>query len=274
MFSLFQKPKSPPAPTHIVPEPPLDPSKISTHKIDFESLGIPEYKHRHAIVIDHLFTPEDCQNLYSLTGGSMSDSFSGNWEVAQVDAGNDKKFIDSSYRNSGRMLIDTPETAEWILARIKPYLEEITLLRDTSRHFVPISEEKTARARLVCLNERLRFLKYIPGNFFKRHCDGLMRLPSRKLSSYYTLQLYLNGSPSTITGGATRIFSPKDARDSDLNAPLQGPCVDVPPRTGRVLIFEQQNLLHSGEPIEEGVKISIRTDLLYEIVHVMDAEED
>jgi len=127
---------------------------------------------------------------------------------------------------------------------------------------------------LVCLNERLRFLKYVPGNFFKRHCDALLRHPTnRRLASYYTLQIYLTGTPNTLMGGSTRIFHPKDARDSDLTATLQGPCVDIPARVGRVLVFEQCDLLHSGEPVERGVKVSIRTDFLYEVVHVEEENE-
>jgi hypothetical protein len=42
---------------------------------------------------------------------------------------------------------------------------------------------------------------------------------------------------------------------------------------GRVLVFEQADLLHSGEPVEKGVKISIRTDFMYELVHDGDGQE-
>lgn len=39
--------------------------------------------------------------------------------------------------------------------------------------------------------------------------------------------------------------------------------IDIVPRQGRALIFEQRGIMHSGEPINEGIKYTIRTDLLY-----------
>lgn len=40
--------------------------------------------------------------------------------------------------------------------------------------------------------------------------------------------------------------------------------VDVEPRVGRALIFEQRGLVHSGEEIKKGTKITVRTDLMFE----------
>lgn len=40
--------------------------------------------------------------------------------------------------------------------------------------------------------------------------------------------------------------------------------VDVEPRSGRALIFEQCGLAHSGERVIEGVKLTVRTDLMFE----------
>lgn len=78
-----------------------------------------------------------------------------------------------------------------------------------------------------------------------------------------TLQIYLNGESSTLKGGATRLFSQEDSwHDGD---DLRGPCVDVPARRGRVLIFAQEKLLHSGEPVIQGVKVTVRTEFMYEV---------
>jgi hypothetical protein len=40
--------------------------------------------------------------------------------------------------------------------------------------------------------------------------------------------------------------------------------LDVDPRAGRVLIFQHRGLLHSGDEVLEGVKYTMRTDLLFE----------
>jgi len=267
--SFFNQKAAPAEPQHlihVVKEPPTDPKEIGVQKIDFNSLGLPEYTHKYALVLDNVFSPEDCKKLYACTGGSLAD-YSGNWEVALLNAGGDKQYLDTRYRNSGRIMVDTHETADWILQKIYPYLGEIHLLENASRHSIPKKEQKTAKAKLVRLNERLRFLKYQLGSFFMRHCDGLYYTPDQKQVSYYTLQIYLNGEAESLEGGATRIFCRKDSWALGLDDPLKGPCIDIPPRLGRVLVFEQDNVLHSGEPITKGVKISMRTDFMYEITY-------
>ncbi|KAL5634112.1 hypothetical protein ACGC1H_006071 [Rhizoctonia solani] len=51
----------------LIPEPPeRDPDNpdalapVVAHRLDFVQLGLPEYKHKFAMVIDNLFTPQDC----------------------------------------------------------------------------------------------------------------------------------------------------------------------------------------------------------------------
>ena len=42
--------------------------------------------------------------------------------------------------------------------------------------------------------------------------------------------------------------------------------IDVEPIPGRILIFEQEGIPHSGERVTKGVKYSMRTDFMYEVV--------
>ena len=37
----------------------------------------------------------------------------------------------------------------------------------------------------------------------------------------------------------------------------------VAPKVGRVLLFQHRSLLHSGEEVENGLKYTLRTDLMY-----------
>ena len=39
--------------------------------------------------------------------------------------------------------------------------------------------------------------------------------------------------------------------------------MDVVPKVGRVLIFHQKGLLHSGAVVTRGIKYSMRTDVMY-----------
>ena len=102
---------------------------------------------------------------------------------------------------------------------------------------------------MVGLNERLRFLKYSPGQYFKPHFDGSYRRPDGSEQSFVTVQLYLNQG---MTGGDTTFLSNTRAEDN----------VGVAPRTGRVLVF-QHDLLHEGSTLLEGVKYAMRTDVMY-----------
>lgn len=40
--------------------------------------------------------------------------------------------------------------------------------------------------------------------------------------------------------------------------------LDVHPKAGRVLIFQQRGLLHSGDDVVKGVKFTMRSDVMYE----------
>lgn len=39
--------------------------------------------------------------------------------------------------------------------------------------------------------------------------------------------------------------------------------IDVVPKCGRVLMFQHRNLLHSGDDVVSGTKLTMRTDLMF-----------
>lgn len=83
--------------------------------------------------------------------------------------------------------------------------------------------------------------------------------PDGEERSYVTLHLYLNESDTSapegkLEGGATTFHS--CSYNDDLK-------LDVEPKTGRVLIFQHRNLLHSGADVTAGIKLTMRTDLMY-----------
>ena len=69
------------------------------------------------------------------------------------------------------------------------------------------------------------------------------------------MHLYLNEADedSMLEGGATTFHS----RD------YSGRCVDIVPKVGRVLLFQQKGLLHSGADVKRGIKYTMRTDVMY-----------
>ncbi|WP_439133420.1 oxidoreductase [Pseudomaricurvus sp.] len=127
------------------------------------------------------------------------------------------------------------------------------------------------------LNARFRFYRYRSGDYFKPHSDGAWpgsRIINGELVanaypdrfSYMTVLLFLNDD---FDGGATRFLvkanNPKQpARQGD---PIK--TIDVRTPAGGILCFPHgmhpMHCVHSSEPIREGTKYIIRTDMLFEL---------
>ena len=111
------------------------------------------------------------------------------------------------------------------------------------------------------------------------HCDGQYETEDGLSESFYTCHLYLNDSaqvlgiapgseldsPDLLRGGATTFHSVK--RDHRM---------DIDPKIGRVLIFQQRKLLHSGDEVLSGLKYTMRSDLMYryELTGVPEEDDD
>jgi predicted 2-oxoglutarate/Fe(II)-dependent dioxygenase YbiX len=101
---------------------------------------------------------------------------------------------------------------------------------------------------VVGLNERLRFLRYSPGDYFILHFDGCFRRQDEE-RSFITLQLYLNEG---FDGGDTTFI------DIDTDA-----TIGVKPKTGNVFIF-QHDIYHSGAEVTQGHKYAVRTEVMFQ----------
>lgn len=123
--------------------------------------------------------------------------------------------------------------------------------------------------RPLGINARFRFYRYNPGDFFKPHTDGAWsgsRVVNGELHnnaypdrfSQMTLLLFLNDD---FEGGATR-FLVRDATGG-------GKRIDVRTPAGGALCFPHGmnplHCVHSSEPVIEGVKYIIRSDILFDI---------
>ena len=136
-------------------------------------------------------------------------------------------------------------------------MQEILRLEKVPRIFGNGPAKRDEVWRLTRPNERMRFLKYEGGEYFRPHCDGSYETPDRKERTYFTLHLYLNDADdnrAALEGGATTFHSLSGDEAKDF---------DVLPKTGRILLFQHRDLLHSGADVLKGVKYTMRTDLLY-----------
>ncbi|ORY69140.1 hypothetical protein BCR35DRAFT_354690 [Leucosporidium creatinivorum] len=216
-------------------------------KVDFAAAGFPDYSDCFAMILDSLFTPAELASFLAAAESSSP------WEPARVNATADESYLMPDYRNGERIILDDAELSARIFERIRPHLKE---LEETSWG-------RDSLWRMVGMNERLRFLRYPVGGFFRPHYDGAYYRDESDQRTFLTIQLYLpsssDGSPESMQaskGGATRFFFGRSVADY----------MDVEPIPGRVLIFQHSSLKHSGEEVEEGVKCTMRSDVLFEPV--------
>lgn len=177
------------------------------------------YPHKYAVLIENVFTIQECKAMIDMVNKLNK------WEKALV--GDE---IDLETRNCDRLIIDDPAIANTIFERIQSHLP---------KHF--------GNRSLKGVNERLRFLKYGVGQYFRQHYDGVYK-PDYFEQSYITCQVYLN----TVNNGGETVFYNKKSV----------PISYVKPKAGSVLLFEH-HILHSSSVLYEGEKYVIRTDVMY-----------
>jgi len=190
-----------------------------------------------ALVLDNIFTPEECSNFINI-------SESAGYGAALINTGRGRQDLLTSLRNDDRCIMDRPELADEIWRRIIALLEKHSPQKLKEIH-------SFNQMQVAGLNERLRFLRYDPGTYFRPHMDGSYFRESGDRAgekSFLTAQVYLNDD---FEGGTTRFCNYNGRED-----------YDVVPKTGYVLLFEH-TLLHEGSELHAGRKYVIRTDVMY-----------
>eukprot|EP00927_Polykrikos_kofoidii_P013843 TRINITY_DN16015_c0_g1_i1.p1 TRINITY_DN16015_c0_g1~~TRINITY_DN16015_c0_g1_i1.p1 ORF type:complete len:264 (-),score=28.83 TRINITY_DN16015_c0_g1_i1:217-1008(-) len=180
-----------------------------------------------AFCLDGVFTLEECQQLIAATERQ-------GYDAALLNMGGGDQVLARGIRNGSRKIVDDEQLAQ--------------LMFDRTARFLP---QLFSGRPLVGLNERLRFLKYEPGEYFIQHQDGTFVReggPQKGERSYLTLLLYLN---EDYIGGATTFASFTGDHT-----------VAVTPRTGMVIVH-QHDILHESPVLRTGVKYVIRTDVMY-----------
>ena len=178
-----------------------------------------------ALTVDGLFTDEECHALI------LKAETQNGYAPAGLNTGVTQKLY-KEVRDCQRWINDDPDLAGKFYEKIGRYLPE--------------NPPGNPHYHLVGLNERLRFLKYAKGQYFKRHYDGEYERPDGSERSFVTVQIYLN---TVKSGGETNFYG------------RGGKIASVVPKPGRVLIFEHE-ILHDGGTIVDGVKHVIRTDVM------------
>jgi hypothetical protein len=214
-------------------------------RVDFELPNASEVRRgAFAFVLHNVFSVDECEQM-------IADSEARGYEQALVNTGR-SQVLDTSYRNSSRNIYDCESLADEIYSRIRAHIPS-----EGCFGYHTYGEPK----RWACegLNDRLRFLRYDPGDFFAPHTDGYYQRPynhPRPACSKLTVMLYLNsggGGGGSFEGGETRFVA--EGRDA-------GPSVALTPTAGDVLVFTHP-VLHEGSMVIRGRKYAVRTDVMY-----------
>lgn len=255
-------------------------SGATVTRIDFTNTPLPEYADLQAFVIDNALTSSECTTLLSAA------ELSGTWQRAMIQVGNGRQRQEDDQRKCGRLIWDSSDVAQRIWNRIKSFVPEIAKLDRQAEITGGSAVMRGEVWEASRLNERMRFLRYEGGEYFRgllistlqRRCmswsftkyrtvheDGVYQTADGSERSFFTFHLYLNGhgeinnasatDDDTLQGGATTFHSHNMKRK-----------YDVLPKTGRVLIFQHRNLWHSGDDVVQGVKYTMRSDILYKRV--------
>lgn len=169
-----------------------DPSTINVQKIDFANSILPEYAPCYAVILDNVLSPAECAQLLHMAEASAGGHQDGDapevenngWKIAMVNVGGGYEVVVPDYRNSDRIIWDEGTVMNRLWKRIlqgegmKEYLLKLhgekydSVLgragkwknHESTHDWVPTTQG---------INERMRFLKYGAGQFFRRKYPSL-----------------------------------------------------------------------------------------------------
>ncbi|KAK3629582.1 hypothetical protein LTR22_021859 [Elasticomyces elasticus] len=207
---------------------------ITAHRIDFSKTDLPKYTGLYAVVLDNVLTIEECEMLIKGAEGSTTKG----WERAMINIGGGRQRLMEDERCCGRIIWDSPAIVSKLWKRIEhlPEVKEIVRLEKVPKIFGQGPSKRDEVWEFSRPNERMRFLKYVGGEYFRPHCDGSYETPDRKErtdakpqsdadSAYLTPEQQKRVAKSQLVGGATTFHS--------INMKEK---LDVLPVMGRVLL--------------------------------------
>ncbi|KAJ2930910.1 hypothetical protein H1R20_g6174, partial [Candolleomyces eurysporus] len=217
--------------------------------IDFASTSLAaNYTSFYAKIVDDVFTEEECTELIKLASTAPHE-----WKPAGLSTTGPTQTVHTDFRNSDRALVFDDRVAAKIYERLRPLVPEIHEISPTGEWSLITGKAGRKQGPTWKL---VSFLRYGPGHYFKPHCDGLVELEEENQKAFVTLHMYLNDRDENgvkLEGGSTRFWTPNKKH-----------FLDVEPKIGRVLVFQQRMLVHSGEEVLAGMKYTMRSDFMFE----------
>lgn len=135
--------------------------------IDLQKNGIvPHYDNLWATVLDGVLSEEEC-DVFLAAAESTTD---GEWERAMVNIGGGMQAMYEDTRKCGRIIWDDKDVVAKLWARIADAVPDIHELNNRPHVTGNGPAKRNETWKLTRLNERMRFLKYIGGEYFKGLC--------------------------------------------------------------------------------------------------------
>jgi Rps23 Pro-64 3,4-dihydroxylase Tpa1-like proline 4-hydroxylase len=161
------------------------------------------------IVVDNLLTSSECEELITYMESQKHEKI---------------QSIGTSYN---RVILISDEYANLIHKRIS--------------HILPKHYRED-----ISINTYFRFSKYVPGEYFSIHKDGLNQNREGK-RTIMTVNIFLNNE---CEGGSTSFYDDNHKK-----------VVSVFPKVGTGAIFDRE-IYHSGDRVTSGIKYLFRTDVM------------
>lgn len=157
------------------------PPRITRTDIDFAQTELSGYAGLYAVLLDNVLTPAECAALI----GAAEATTNGVWEKALINVGNGKQRAAPEARNSDRIIWDDADMVERLWRRVEPWVPELKVLGPgcpairpakpgkeqwwrATRYFHSLRDEGVLTTMAIRLNERMRILRYGPGEYFRR----------------------------------------------------------------------------------------------------------
>lgn len=159
---------------------PWDAKPITVTPIDWAQTILPENNGCYAVILDNVLSPSECEQMLKLAEDSVLDrGKDGNriWSEAMVNIGSGFELLNTEYRNSDRIIWDSQEMMDrlWERCAQAPGIrEKLAVVEEQPRPSQIRNGRTTGNMwKFKCFNERMRFLRYQGGQYFRREYPAI-----------------------------------------------------------------------------------------------------
>lgn len=175
---------------------PPDAQPLTIEQIDFSTTVLPEYAGCYAAVLDNVISPSECETLLKLAEASVPASEQGErgdaWQPALVNIGGGFEVLSPEYRSSDRIIWDQQTVVDrlWDRCLAVPGLrQKLEVVEQDVVVLGPSRSGRVQRWEFRRLNDRMRFLRYGRGQFFRRELTSSCLYGRGKMSTPNIWQL-------------------------------------------------------------------------------------